>query len=271
MSSQDTSSQYTEVFTPVTAPLLLGPVWNWFLYGILVVQIYVYSYNFPGDSRNLKLLVYSIFFLETVQTVLSGADLYYWFAAGFGNSDQLVMPFASFFDLQILGPVVSLCVQFFFVYRIRVLGRLNEKRLRWLCGFICLLSVIGALGAFAAGIISYIANQFIIGPLLVALEITWIAANTLSDLLIASTMLYHLRKAWVREGNLSNHVLVSIVRLTVETNLVTSKNLLGIDVHEALPSSHACLAFVSIVSLVTIAVFPDYVYYMCPTYVLGKL
>ena len=65
-----------------------------------------------------------------------------------------------------------------------------------------------------------------------------------------------LRKAWVREGNLSNHVLVSIVRLTVETNLVTSKNLLGIDVHEALPSSHACLAFVSIVSLVTIAVFP---------------
>ncbi|KAH9984760.1 hypothetical protein BJV77DRAFT_163413 [Russula vinacea] len=251
MSSQDTSSQYSEVLTAITAPLLLGPVWNWFLYGILVVQIYVYSYNFPRDSRHLKLLVYSIFFLETVQTVLSGADLYYWFAAGFGNGDQLVTPFASFFDLQILGPVVSVCVQFFFVYRIRVLGHLSEKRSRWLCGFICLLSVIGALGAFATGIISYITNQFIIGPLLVAFETTWIAANTLSDLLIASTMLYHLRRAWVRDGNLSNHVLVSIVRLTVETNLVTT--------------------FVSIVSLVTIVVFPDYVYYMCPTYVLGKL
>jgi hypothetical protein len=33
-----------------------------------------------------------------------------------------------------------------------------------------------------------------------------------------------LRKIWVRDGNLSNHVLVSIVKLTVETNLVTSKD-----------------------------------------------
>ena len=85
-------------------------------------------------------VVYSIFFLETVQTVLSGADLYYWFAVGFGNEYQIETPFASFFDLQILGPVVSLCVQFFFVYRIWVLGRLNEKRLRWLCVIICLVT-----------------------------------------------------------------------------------------------------------------------------------
>ncbi|KAF8487170.1 hypothetical protein DFH94DRAFT_16894 [Russula ochroleuca] len=38
----------------------------------------VYSYNFPLDGRHIKLLVYSIFFLESVQTALSGADLYYY-------------------------------------------------------------------------------------------------------------------------------------------------------------------------------------------------
>jgi len=75
-----------------------------------------------------------------VQTVLSGADIYYWFAAGFGNQDQLDISFASSFDLQILGSVVSLCVQLFFVYRIRVLGRLSEKRSRWLCVMICLVT-----------------------------------------------------------------------------------------------------------------------------------
>jgi hypothetical protein len=32
-----------------------------------------------------------------------------------------------------------------------------------------------------------------------------------------------LRKIWVKKGNLSNHVLVSMVRLIVETNLATSK------------------------------------------------
>ena len=114
----------------------------------------MYSYNFSQDKKYIKLLgttfftsspyaspdipfvVYSIFFLETVQTALSGADLYYWFAAGFDNVYQLTTPFASFFDLTIMGSVVSLCVQFFFVYRIFVL---SKKQSRWLCGIICLV------------------------------------------------------------------------------------------------------------------------------------
>jgi hypothetical protein len=123
----------------------------------------VYSYNFVRDSRRIKLLghensslhhllhpdedfvVYSIFFLETVQTVLSGADLYYWFAASPTVAAEegviFVAPFASFFDLQILGSVVALTVQLFFVYRIRVLSRLNEKPSQWLCIIICLVTL----------------------------------------------------------------------------------------------------------------------------------
>ena len=118
----------------------------------------MYSRWFPQDNRYIKLLgtriphfistclsltkhfaVYSICFLETVQTVLSGADLYYWFAAGFGEP-QFITPFASFFDLQIVGSVVSLSVQLFFVYRIRVLSRLCEKQSRWLRIIICLVT-----------------------------------------------------------------------------------------------------------------------------------
>ena len=38
-----------------------------------------------------------------------------------------------------------------------------------------------------------------------------------------SMLIPQLRKIWVRDGNLNtSHVLVSIVRLTIETNLVTS-------------------------------------------------
>ena len=113
----------------------------------------MYSYNFPRDNKHLKLLgmrihyfassfpdiyavVQSVFFLETVQTILSGADLYYWFASGFGKFNHLTSPFASSFDAPIMGSVVSLCVQFFFVYRIRVL---SERRSRWLCIAICLV------------------------------------------------------------------------------------------------------------------------------------
>ena len=83
--------------------------------------------------------MYSIVVLETVQTVLSGADLYYWFAAGFGKLDHLVSAFLSFFDLPIMGSMVSLSVQFYFAYRIFVL---SEKRSWWLCVIICLVSLL---------------------------------------------------------------------------------------------------------------------------------
>jgi len=74
------------------------------------------------------IVVYIVFILETVQTALarlSGADLYYWFAAGFGNPDHLFSSFLSFLDVPIMGFFVALIVQFFFVYRIWVL---SEKR-----------------------------------------------------------------------------------------------------------------------------------------------
>ena len=88
-------------------------------------------------SDDIRLVVYIVFFLETVQTVLSGADLYYWFASGFGNVEQLTSPYASPFDVPIMGSLASLSVQFFFVYRIWVL---SEQRSWWLCVIICLVT-----------------------------------------------------------------------------------------------------------------------------------
>ncbi|KAF8258628.1 hypothetical protein EI94DRAFT_1117393 [Lactarius quietus] len=55
----------------------LCPLFNWTLYGILCIQIYMYSCNFPNDRLSLKFLVYFVFLLETVQTALTGADVYY--------------------------------------------------------------------------------------------------------------------------------------------------------------------------------------------------
>ena len=53
------------------------------------------------------------------------------------------------------------------------------------------------------------------------------ALNTVSMGADRSMLSPQLRRVWVRDGYLSNYVLVSIVRLTVESNLVTSKNLRG--------------------------------------------
>ena len=77
-------------------------------------------------------------FLETLQTALSGADLYYWFAAGFGNTEHLAEAFVNYLDLPIMGSIVSLSVQFYFSYRIY---KLSKKRSWWLCVVICLVTL----------------------------------------------------------------------------------------------------------------------------------
>jgi hypothetical protein len=80
--------------------------------------------------------VYTVFLLEAVQTVLSGADLFYWFASGYGDVTHLASPFASAFDIPIIESVVAVIVQFFYAYRIWVL---SNKRSWWLCLLICLV------------------------------------------------------------------------------------------------------------------------------------
>jgi len=61
-----------------------------------------------------------------------------------------------------------------------------------------------------------------------------------------------LERVFTKDGNLSNHVLVRIVRLIVETNLATSKDFRVLDVLMPYPLS----ATVNIVSLLMVLLFP---------------
>ncbi|KAI0287411.1 hypothetical protein BC826DRAFT_49662 [Russula brevipes] len=233
----------------IAAPLLLGTIWNWALYGVLVVQVYVYSYNFPGDRKLLKLLVYAIFLIETLQTALSGADLYYWFVSGFGNMDHLASPYAAAFDVPIIGAVVALTVQYFFAYRVWIL---SGKKSWWLCLAICVCSTIYATAAISAGIYAHVTQKFAFGRTLKVFSYNWVIANAMADILITSAMFYYLTRQRGAEGrHFSNHMLSRIVRLTVETNLLTTAD--------------------GIATLLLVVIFPNKNWYACPTAFLGKL
>ncbi|KAH9001868.1 hypothetical protein EDB86DRAFT_405902 [Lactarius hatsudake] len=146
-------SFWSQNVAEITTPYLLGVLWNWTLYGVLVVQTYVYSYNFPGDRTLLKLLVYSVFLVETAQTALTGADLYDWFAPGFFDMGV----YQSDFDVPIIGSIVSLTVQLFFVHRIWLLS----ERSSWFpCLIICLCSIVGAVAAFYGGVHAYVHDNY---------------------------------------------------------------------------------------------------------------
>jgi hypothetical protein len=85
--------------------------------------------------------VYTVFLLETVQTALTGADAYYWFASGYGDLNRLATPFASAIDVPIIESIVSAMVQYFYAFRVWILS----SKSWWFCSLICL---VGRLQAF---------------------------------------------------------------------------------------------------------------------------
>ncbi|KAI0068100.1 hypothetical protein BV25DRAFT_520013 [Artomyces pyxidatus] len=231
----------------LTAPILLGILFNWCLYGILVVQVYIYSYYFPDDRRPIKILVYSVFLLESLQTAFTGADVYYWFAEGFGDLFRLQDPYISPFDTPFMSALISLIIQTFFCYRIWVL----KRSLWWLCLVIVAISLLQGIGGIVGGIQGHIYGRFSEAHRSIVLVYLWLVGDAVADFLIAVTMIYLFSHSRRDENHFSSHVLSRLMRLSVETNAVS--------------------ASVAILSLVMFVAAPNKSYYYCPTAVIGKI
>ncbi|KAH8998279.1 hypothetical protein EDB86DRAFT_3101887 [Lactarius hatsudake] len=227
--------------TKIAAPLLFGCLFNWTLYGALCVQIYVYSYNFPKDPRSIKFLAYFIFVLETVQTALTGADIYYWFVTGFGDVERLGNSHFTPIDAPIMTAVSSLTVQGYFCYRIWTL----TNRRSWICWIIAVNAVIQAAAEMWLSITSLKVEKYVVSKTAVYL---WSISSAIADILIAVAMTLLFRRA---SSKFSSFVLIRLIRLTVETNTLT--------------------ASVAVTTLVLYVAFPNELYYVYTAFILGKL
>ncbi|KNZ73715.1 hypothetical protein J132_10386 [Termitomyces sp. J132] len=245
---------------------LIGIMLNWFLYGILVMQVYVYYQCFPTDSRKIKALgkasfdqghpisfaklsvsVYGTFFLDTIQSVLATADAFHWFAKGYGNLIMLSDPFISAFDAPMLDGIIAFVAQTFFCWRMWVL-----QRSWWLPFSVFFIAIASLSGAIASGIGTFQANTLAHLDTLKWQLSLWLAGSALTDTLIAVIMTVLLLRSRTREFEQTDNILVRIVRMTVETNTAT-----------------ASVAIVVLVCLFALPHNPSIA--MAPAYALGKL
>ncbi|KAG5729767.1 hypothetical protein E4T56_gene908 [Termitomyces sp. T112] len=250
-----------------TGPPLIAFMLVWFLYGVTVMQVYIYYQWFPKDKIKIKALVYGMFFLDTLQSILVAADAFHWFALGFGNLNLLVKPVTAPFDAPILEVIMALVEQTFFCWRLRVL-----HKSWWLPSSILLIAISGVVGGIASGI-----GGFKLGNLALLYTLKWqlslsLAAMAVTDTLIAVAMTIlvkiprpssikyaflpftykQLLRLRTGEMEQTDNVLTRIVRLTVETNTVT--------------------ASVGIISVVCLFATPHgSTIVLAPTYALGKL
>ena len=81
------------------------------------------SFNHNDDGIDFFLTVYSVFIIDTVQTIMTGVDAYYWFGTGFGDLTHLGNVYISYVDVPILGSVLALLGQMFLCYRIYILSK----------------------------------------------------------------------------------------------------------------------------------------------------
>ncbi|KAF8240512.1 hypothetical protein L208DRAFT_1384270 [Tricholoma matsutake] len=202
---------------------------NWALYGALCAQVYLYYLAFPEDRPLNKVLVYSVFMMETVQTMLLlqiGIFVYDFPSIHILPTiwpDDVTLWTA----IPLLGGIVEFVVQTFYAYRLHILA--HSQTITILVVLLALVQFV--LGIRNGGSINGPTSNGPIpnGPTLTTrivfpgfslLSIIWGFFSIACDLVIAIAMTYFLLRkdtGWKPTHTL----LVKLVRLAVETGTIT--------------------------------------------------
>ncbi|KAF9460453.1 hypothetical protein BDZ94DRAFT_1265937 [Collybia nuda] len=201
-------------------PPLVGIILNWFLFGILIMQYFLYCMNVAQrDHKFLRTMVHFIFLLDIVQTIMTMVDAFDWFVYNFGNADMLANFEIAAIDSPFLDGIIAFTVQIVYCWRVH---KLSGWKI--LPSTIAFLALAGGVNGIALGVIDRViktATNFKSGYLIPTMIWLWCSAAT--DILIASSMTYLLLK--LRSERTSKTVLEvmrRLVMLTLETNLLTT-------------------------------------------------
>ncbi|TFK61172.1 hypothetical protein BDN72DRAFT_965317 [Pluteus cervinus] len=223
----DSASATTPIMVPippgvdkVAGPLILGYMFNWGLYGVLCIQVYIYYLSFPRDPLLPKLIVYFLLILETLQVVLNTHDVFDIFGLGYGNVAVLNNVHFSWFAVPMLSGIISATVQIFYAYRITVLS--SSKLSKGIGALIVGVAIMQCTGAIVAGAKTEMIGLFseIQASTFVSCSI-WLAGCAFCDVLIAISMTTYLWNS--KTGfNATKVLLTKLVRLTIETGTITA-------------------------------------------------
>ncbi|TBU37349.1 hypothetical protein BD309DRAFT_876619 [Dichomitus squalens] len=201
----------------IAAPVLLGALLNWALYGVLSVQVYLYYLSFPKDGWIPRCLVYGIWTLDTVQTIIVTNDVYIAYAKRYGQLEVLGAMQNEWLAVPVFSGVVSCTVQLYYAYRIGILSRS-----RTLQGVISVLALTQGTAAIVTGAQAKIIGSFAGLQQKAAVSCgLWLSGSALCDIIIASFMAYLLLRNDVRSAQ--THAIINrLVRLVVETGTLTA-------------------------------------------------
>ncbi|KAK0183640.1 hypothetical protein F5146DRAFT_1133436 [Armillaria mellea] len=231
----------------VSGPLIIGYLLHWALFGTLSIQLYLYYLAFPKDRPFVKSLVYGIYIVELLQTILVAHDAFAVFGSGFGDLEALTEMHFNWLILPIMIAIAAFVGHVFYAYRIFILSGSRIAP-----AFLFCLSLTSTVAAIITGVNSFQAGDVTKLNERQASISGGISSGSyiLCDAVIAICMTYYLTRS--KTGFRRTQILVTkIIRLTIETGSVT--------------------AIVSLVTLVLFFAFPHQTFYVTPSLVISKL
>ncbi|KAG7444391.1 uncharacterized protein BT62DRAFT_240290 [Guyanagaster necrorhizus] len=229
----------------LTAALFFGNLFNWGLFGCLVVQIYFYYLNYSTDGPAVRGVVAFALVLEIVQTILVTHDAFITFCSQWGTPSALLQVGYIWLTLPIFGSLMSFIAQSFYAWRLHLLAKT-----RWLPAIIILISLTQLIAGIVTGAIVIGINDVRDLHKSFKAASVWLAGTALCDIIIAMSMVIFLTRS--KTGFHRTDVLLTrIIVVTIETGFAS--------------------AIVALVDMILFLTFRDENWHLCTAMMLSKL
>ncbi|ESK86096.1 hypothetical protein Moror_9353 [Moniliophthora roreri MCA 2997] len=212
----------------------------------------VYWTAFSKDTRFLQAFIYSVYLLETTQTILLTHDAFQAFVFGFMDPASMDDFHNLWLDAYFFDGLVALLVQLCYANRIRTL----LSRFKVIPGIIALLSITQFACAISTSIsfrnfrFSGVHGKMSAFPVELIISYLWVGCSLAADIIIAVTMVYALSR-YDTTAKETRNLVSRLSRLVMETGSLVAL-------------THMCQPLFY-------NLYPDMNYFMTPVLVTAKL
>ncbi|KAF9492001.1 hypothetical protein BDN71DRAFT_1238899 [Pleurotus eryngii] len=188
---------------------LIGLVVGTILYGITILQTYLYFRRYPQDYWFVKFMVILLWALDSVHLVLCTITIYWVLVTNYSNPEVLSQTHWSMNLQTDCNGLIGLVVELFFARRVWIMSR------NWLLtGIIIVLANVHFMEAFLLASV----KEF---PKLVWVTSTGLGSAAAADIIIAVSLCFYLTRS--RTGFKRTDSLISaLIAYSLTTGLVTS-------------------------------------------------
>ncbi|KAK0473422.1 hypothetical protein IW261DRAFT_1569837 [Armillaria novae-zelandiae] len=198
----------------IYAPLMVGAFMTSVLYGVTVMQMYIYYQTSQMDPRWIRLFVFYLLLAETTNTILDVGIVFEPLILKYGSEIPLIRSPLLLRADGVMTVLISTPVQMFMAWRIKTI---TQSRIP------ALVIVAFSLTAMAGGIWTTVSvslqpdyQQFADFR---AAPITWLVSSAVTDIFVSCFLVYSLSR---KRNAFSNDIISRLIRYNVQTGTITS-------------------------------------------------